>query len=270
MGAFGWDQMAEWWDQKLGDEGDLWHRTLIDPPLLRLVGAVAGLRVLDLACGNGYLSRRFARHGATVSGVDANAPIIERARLREAREPLGITYRVADAAHLEHLEDGEFDLVVCNMALMDIEEAAAALREAGRVLEHGGRFVASLSHPCFDKVNTSGWAIEQIYPVTTIWRKMSRYREVTVDELPWPQIPDRMVHTLAYHRPLSWYFRALRSAGLAVTALEEPEPTDEFLAASPQGPWIAEIPLHCVIEAWKLAGVPPSTPVGSERAEPLA
>ncbi len=36
-----------------------------------------------------------------------------------------------------------------------------------------------------------------------------------------------------------------------VAALEEPEPTEEFLENSESGPWIAEIPLHCVIEAWK-------------------
>jgi ubiquinone/menaquinone biosynthesis C-methylase UbiE len=257
MSAHGWDRMAEWWDKKIGDEGDLWHRTLIDPPLLRLAGDVAGLRVLDLACGNGYLSRRFARQGARVTGVDTNAPIIERARLREAREPLGITYQVGDAAQLGQLDDGAFDLVICNMALMDIEDAAGAIGEAARVLRHEGRFVASLSHPCFDKVNTSGWVIEQFYPETTIWRKMSRYREVAVDDLPWLQVLDQTIYTRAYHRPLSWYFRAFRAAGLAVTALEEPEPTEEFLAAeSPQGPWIAEIPLHCVIEAWKAGRVP--------------
>jgi hypothetical protein len=39
-----------------------------------------------------------------------------------------------------------------------------------------------------------------------------------------------------------------------VAALEEPEPTEEFLASSEQGAWIAEIPLHCVIEAWKVRG----------------
>jgi ubiquinone/menaquinone biosynthesis C-methylase UbiE len=256
MSANGWEQMAEWWDENLGDEGDLWHRTLIDPPLLQLAGDVAGLRVLDLACGNGYLSRRFARQGATVTGVDANAPIIERARLREAREPLGISYQVGDAAHLGQLDDGVFDLVICNMALMDIEDAAGAIQEVARVLRREGRFVVSLCHPCFDKVNTSGWTIEHIYPVTTIWRKMSRYREIAVDEVPWLRITDQPIYTRAYHRPLSWYFRAFRAAGLAVTALEEPDPTEEFLAESPQGPWIAEIPLHCVIEAWKAGRVP--------------
>jgi ubiquinone/menaquinone biosynthesis C-methylase UbiE len=252
MSTFGWDQMTDWWDEKLGDEGDLWHRALIDPPLLHLVGEVSGLHLLDLACGNGYLSRRFARQGAIVTSVDANAPLIERARAREEQERLGISYHVADAAHLEMLEESTFDLVVCNMALMDIEDATRAIQEVARVLRPVGRFVASLSHPCFDKVNTSGWVIERIYPNTTIWRKMSHYREITVDELPWQPVPGLVVYTHAYHRPLSWYFRTLRASGLVVASLEEPEPTEEFLASSEQGPWIAEIPLHCVIEAWKV------------------
>lgn len=33
---------------------------------------------------------------------------------------------------------------------------------------------------------------------------------------------------------------------------EEPEPTEEFWAKDDQAPWIAEIPLHCVFEAWKV------------------
>ncbi|HLJ81657.1 MAG TPA: class I SAM-dependent methyltransferase [Ktedonobacterales bacterium] len=252
MSSPGWDEMAEWWDTNLGDEGDLWHRTLIDPPLLRLAGDVNGLRVLDLACGNGYLSRRFARHGATVTAADATAAIIERTRAREAQDPLGITYHVLDAANLELLAADSFDLVVSNMALMDIENAAGAIQEVARVLRPRGRFVASLSHPCFDKLETSGWDIERIYPTTTIWRKMSRYREIAATDLPWLRIGDRAIYTRAYHRPLSWYFRELRAAGLLVAALEEPEPTEEFLASSEQGPWIAEIPLHCVLEAWKV------------------
>ena len=257
MSSSGWDQMADWWEKRFGDEGDLWHRTLIDPPLLRLVGEVNGMLVLDLACGNGYLSRRFTRQGAIVIGVDANEAIIERARAREAQEPLGIIYHVSDAACLQMLEDDSFDLVVCNMALMDIENAAGAIEEVARVLRPKGRFVASLAHPCFDKVNTSGWTIEHMYPQITIWRKMSRYREIASDDLPWMKVSDQVIYTRTYHRPLSWYFRTLRASGLVVAALEEPEPTEEFLASSEQGAWIAEIPLHCVIEAWKVRGMLP-------------
>ncbi len=252
MSTSGWEQMTDWWDEKLGDEGDLWHRALIDPPLLLLVGEVKRMRMLDLACGNGYLSRRFARQGASVTGVDANAPLIERDRAREAREPLGITYYMSDAASLDMLEDGAFDLAICNMALMDIENAAGAIQEVARVLRPGGRFIASLSHPCFDKANTSGWSIERIYPTTTIWRKMSRYREIATGEVPWT-VRGQVINTHAYHRPLSWYFRTFRNSGMVVAALEEPEPTEELMASSSESSaWLAEIPLHCVIEAWKM------------------
>jgi hypothetical protein len=52
--------------------------------------------------------------------------------------------------------------------------------------------------------------------------------------------------------PRSWYFRAPRSAGLAVTALEEPEPTEGFMAEGSQEPFLREVPFHCVAEARKL------------------
>jgi hypothetical protein len=84
---------------------------------------------------------------------------------------------------------------------------------------------------------------------------MSHYREIAVDELPWLKVPGNVVNTRAYHRPLSWYFRTLRASGLLVAALEEPEPTEELLANDAQALWIAEIPLHCVFEAWKIEEV---------------
>ena len=247
-----WDSMAAWLDERHQDEGDLWHRALIDPPLLRLLGDVEGRRVLDLACGNGYLARKLAGFGADVVGVDGSAVLIELAQRREAQDPRGIVYHVADAAHLDALADGIFHLVVCHMALMDIADAAGAIREAARVLRSGGRFIASLSHPCFDVINASAWVVERMGYDETVWRKVSRYREVSVGRCPWRVGPDTLHHTVAYHRPLSWYFKAFRSAGLAVTALEEPAPTDEFLEGSPRGGWIAQIPLHIVVEAQHL------------------
>jgi hypothetical protein len=45
--------------------------------------------------------------------------------------------------------------------------------------------------------------------------------------------------------------QALRTAGFALTALEEPVPQEEFLTGSPHGEWIAQIPLHIVFEARK-------------------
>ena len=252
MDSAAWERLAAWWDDKPGDTGDLWHRALIDPTLLRVLGRVADQRVLDLACGNGYLARRLARQGARVTAVDHSAAVVDRARAREAREPLGIAYHVADAADLGVLAAEAFDVVVCNMGLMDIADAAGALQEAARVLRRGGRLVASLSHPCFDVDDTSSWLVERTWHGTVLWRKIGRYRELREVRVPWHVGPREVQHTAGYHRPLSWYFRALRAAGFLVGALEEPEPTEEFLAKDEQGRCIAQIPLHCVIEAFTL------------------
>lgn len=255
-----WSALAEWYDAKQGDTGDLWHRELIDPPLLALVGEVRGLRLLDLACGNGYLARRFAREGAKVAAVDASAPGIERARARERAEPLGIEYSVSDAASIPGLASGTFDVVVCNRALMDMSEVVAPIREVARLLRAGGRLVASLSHPCFDVPDASSWLWERKDYETKFSRRVGQYRRPFEATSLW-KVPDRPdFRTRSYHRPLSWYVRELWSAGLAVTAMEEPEGTEAFRTRSPQGEGIREVPLHLVIEARK-------TPVGPKGAE---
>ena len=248
-----WEGMARWWDEKIGDNGDLWHRALIDPPLLKLLGSVKGRRVLDIACGNGYLSRRLARQGALVTAIDASATIIAIAQEYEVEEPLGITYYNRDAACLDILEDESFDIALCNMGLMSVRDTERAIHETARVLKPKGRFIASISHPCFDPIESALWVIERAYPTTTVWRKIGRYREVFSGWVLWRTGKDGVTKTREYHRPLSWYFRALKSAGFVVTALEEPDPTEEFLEKDDQGQWIAQIPMHCVIEARKLA-----------------
>jgi ubiquinone/menaquinone biosynthesis C-methylase UbiE len=247
-----WDDLAEWWDNKQGENGDLWHRTLIDPAVLRILGDVSGKDVLDLGCGNGYFSRRLASMGARVTGIDSSAAMIEKARQHETREHMGVVYNVADASHLTMIPDRSFDVVLSNMALDDVENAEGAIRECARVLRKNGRLVASISHPCFDMGRHSGWLVEKIGLDTTVWRKVdSHYRTIFEDTVEWGIGETERWKTKWYHRPLSWYIRTFRDSGFAVTALEEPEPTDEFLNESNQ-PWIKMIPLHCVFEAHKM------------------
>jgi ubiquinone/menaquinone biosynthesis C-methylase UbiE len=245
-----WAELAGWYDEKQGDEGDVWHRTFLDPALFAFIGDVSSRRVLDVPCGNGHNTRRLARLGAQVTGLDASAPIIARDREREEREPLGIVYHVADAARMDPLESDSFDLVLCRMGLMDIPDAAGAIREFARVLHPAGRLVALFSHPCFDVPEASDWVSEQMGAETTVWRKVRRYAEPAAGKIHW-RMHGEMVSTVAYHRPLSWYVRQLRDAGLVLTALEEPVPPEEFISQEAQGAWMAEVPLHILIEARK-------------------
>ena len=150
----------------------------------------------------------------------------------------------------------DFDLVYANMSLMDIPDAEAALAEVGRLARPGGRLVASISHPCFDTDVHSAWLSERVHSAVWTGRLVWRYRNPTRTESPW-SLPDGTVRfTGSYHRPLSWYVRAISAAGFAIDRLVEPTPGPEFWEKDREAAWIAEIPLHLVLGAHR-EGAPP-------------
>lgn len=142
------------------------------------------------------------------------------------------------------------------MTLMDFEDAEGAIREVARVLRSKGQFVASLSHPCFDNGRNSGWTMEKVltenWLETRLYRRIRQYRKPASEKFPWQMSDAERGWTTGYHRPLSWYARICKSSGLAITALEEPEPTEEFMAKESEAQWFVETPLHLVIEAVKI------------------
>ncbi|HEX9984456.1 MAG TPA: methyltransferase domain-containing protein [Thermoanaerobaculia bacterium] len=104
----------------------------------------SGTAVLDLGCGIGRWSRRLARRGAHVTGVDVAQAMIDEARRRTAKERLEapIDYRVAD---LRTLDLGRtFELVLAVTVLQHILEDAEFAGAAANVARHlapGGRAV---------------------------------------------------------------------------------------------------------------------------------
>jgi 2-polyprenyl-3-methyl-5-hydroxy-6-metoxy-1,4-benzoquinol methylase len=113
------------------------------------MGQVEGLRICDLACGEGYLSRELARRGALVTGVDISSKLLDLAASESAGGP-SINYVRDDARQLHKLEANAFHVVVCNLALMDIPNLGMVYQTVWRVLKHNGQFLASLLHPCFE------------------------------------------------------------------------------------------------------------------------
>jgi len=57
----------------------------------RMVGALEGKRVLDVACGFGFYTRLLKQRGAAqVTGIDISPEMIRLAHEQEQAEPLGI------------------------------------------------------------------------------------------------------------------------------------------------------------------------------------
>ncbi len=218
------------------------------PFVLAACEPIAGLRVLDLGCGEGYVARQIASRGASsILAYDISAGMIELAQDVERSVPQGIEYRVGDASSDLGLTEEAFDLVIAVFLFnyLDTAQTAAVMRAAHRALRPGGRFVYTVPHPLlpffrpkeepfwFDRGESGYFSGRNVLFEGRIWRRDG------VD------VPVRCVH-----KTFSDYFEAMRTAGFAaMPKVTELRVTDDHLALDPSffGP-LAEQPLHVMFE----------------------
>lgn len=102
-------------------------------PVVELLSAKAGERVLDLGCGDGRLSEKLTHMACQVVAVDASADMIKAAKAR------GLDAHVLDGQDLPF--ENEFDAVFSNAALHWMKEQQQVVAGVYRALKVGGRFV---------------------------------------------------------------------------------------------------------------------------------
>lgn len=133
-----WTQRADTWDRDNAD-----GMSKIAAKAIELSGARPGLVCVDLGCGGGRLALELARRGATVTGVDVSASMIERLRSQAQREGLTLVKGIVTPIERLTMPAGSVDLVISNYALHHLrdEEKARVVRAAYTWLRPGGKLV---------------------------------------------------------------------------------------------------------------------------------
>jgi SAM-dependent methyltransferase len=126
----GWASAAEYYPAAFGSLTLQTAASLFDAVALK-----PGARLLDVATGPGYVAAAAAERGALVHGIDFSPQMVTQA---ERRHP-ALTFTEGDAEHLA-FPDRSFDCVVMNFAILHLADPEAAITEAFRVLQHGGRY----------------------------------------------------------------------------------------------------------------------------------
>ena len=243
-----WGEVADWYDTYLETNKDSYQEKVIAPNLLRILDIKKGTRVLDVACGQGFFTRKFASAGAGAVGTDISTELITQAKKRSP----GIVYHAAAAHTLPFAKDSSVDIVTIVLAIQNIENITDVFREARRVLIPGGRLVLVINHPMFRVPKRSSWG----------WDEKSKKQYRRIDGYLSARTAPILMHpgqkaseaTISYHRSLQDFFKALTKNGFTISRLEEwishkkseagPRQLPEDIARK-------EIPLFMMLEAMK-------------------
>jgi ubiquinone/menaquinone biosynthesis C-methylase UbiE len=250
-----WEANAAAFAGLISDQGTPHHRNILNPCVEQLMGDVSGRRILDAGCGEGYLARQYARKGATIRGIDFSDHLLTLAK-EKTPQGLDITYENGDICDLNKIPDTSFDIVLCNLVLLNTPCLDAALNEFNRVLVEKGVLVFSVVHPAFNFYGPGSWEMGEKDPVTN--RRQGKFFKVDdyFDEKEFQhywrtregeEFPSPISF---YHRTLSTYYQALSAAGFTTTHIEEPRPPpeDDFFERE------RRIPFFLVVRAAKTGG----------------
>lgn len=148
--ALGPELYEGWHGSELGEITE----ALEDRLLFRLAGTVAGLRVLEIGCGDGALAVALVKRGATVTALDPSEEMLDAAEARAAHQKCSLRLVQAAGESLPFPDD-QFDLVMAKTVLCFADRALDVVYEAARVLRPGGRLVIGELH------RWSSWAAQR-------------------------------------------------------------------------------------------------------------
>src|SRR2546429_6572833 len=119
---------------------------------LRLLGKLAGKRVLELGCGGAQCSIAFAKQGAHAIGVDFSAEQLAFAKRLCDREGVKVELHQGDLAEVAFVRAESVDLVFSAYAFGYVEDLNLVFRQVHRVLKQGAPLVFSRPHAAYDRI----------------------------------------------------------------------------------------------------------------------
>jgi SAM-dependent methyltransferase len=195
------------------------HNALYErPAMFGVMPDVAGARILDAGCGNGWYAEQLLNRGADVDAIDASSVMVEHARTRLAAqlaEKTGEHLSVHRADLMEPLPfgDARFDGIVSPLVMHYIADWRPTLREFRRVLKNDGWLLFSTHHPATEMARYAPDDYFKVEHIVDTWKWLGKVE--------------------FYRRPLMEISSSLADAGFVIERLVEPVPTEEFRAVKP-------------------------------------
>lgn len=246
-----WGEVADWYDDMLEKSEDTYQSKVIMPNLLRILDPKPNMKVLDVACGQGYFTSAFVENGCQALGCDISSELISKATSNNPK----VEFFVSPSDQFSS-KTNDLDCITIILALQNIEKLQETFLECAKSLKRGGRLIFVLNHPAFRNPGKTIWAFDDKQGKQ--YRRIDSYMSessIKINMTPGEKDDKKIKYTYSFHRPLQIYFKALSKAGFSVIRLEE------WIShkKSEKGPRQAEedrirkeIPIFLAIEAKKI------------------
>jgi SAM-dependent methyltransferase len=201
-----WIANAANWTQAVRERLIPSRKAGTDAAIVDAIVARRPRRVLDVGCGEGWLTRRLRLLTACeTTGIDFSPDLIRDAAATDAGGRY-LVLRYADLIDGRHGLGGDFDVIAFNYALFE-EDITPLLNAARSLLAPGGAVVIQTLHPNAFAGERDGWRTEDF----------TAFQSRNWAPMPW------------YYRSVASWREAIVQAGLAITETREPK-------AEPDGP----------------------------------
>jgi len=181
-----WEANADAWIHAIDQNQIESRRAATDEAILQAVMRYEPRRVLDVGCGEGWLTRALANRGVEVVGVDG------------CFRAIGYDDIIADRAILGQ----SYDMIVCNFSLLG-EEIGDLLRSLQQAIVSDGHLLIQTIHPftaCQEQPYVDGWKTETFNNFGGAFR----------EPMPW------------YFRTVSSWFQQVSESGWRICEFQEP------------------------------------------------
>ncbi len=215
-----WNKVATWYDKSVGQDGHYYHEHIVIPGVLRLLDLKNEDSLLDLACGQGVLSRKI-KPIKKYLGLDLSKDLIKFAK--EHNRQNNHEFMVCDLSKILQPRTEKFDKATIILALQNIELANNVIKNAANYLKKGGRLVIVLNHPCFRIPRQSSWQTD--IKNKQQQRVLNRYLsplKIPIDMNPSEKNQEQNKKiTWSFHNSLQDYSQMLYENGFLIEKIEE-------------------------------------------------
>ncbi len=219
-----WDRLAEERHRQITSGEDLSFDHVVAPTSHFLLREADLTTVLDVGCGTGEFTAQLAAKAGTVVAIDPSAANMKLARF-SCRYSKNVQFVVAPVEEVANsLDRRPATAAVAVMTLMTVPDLRQFAKAVARLLNTGGRFVATLTHPCFWP---RYWGYDR--------EPWFRYDRETFIEAPFV-ISNREteLRTTHVHRPLALYLSSFAREGFLLEVMAEPMPTEAVESRYPR------------------------------------